>query len=567
MASTVRSAGDEVGGYTVVRTIGAGGSGHVYLVHDAEGSLAALKLVDAASDPIAAERLRREVSALTSLRHDAIPRVLDAEWDDDDTFVVFEYIAGESLFHHVQRHGPLRADELADCAERLADALRTAHEAGVVHRDVTPSNVMMSPRGAVLIDFGLSHRAQDDRLTRDGLVSGTAGYVAPEVIDGAEPGPLADRWAWAATVAFAASGRPPFGVGSGAIRRTLEGVPDLDDFQGAEHVRAALSRDISMRPTMRETVAALRGATEVLPPAAVTEAFAPTPATSVMPAVPQTHVMPAGAEPTAVLPESAATDPRIDAWNGGSDAVADAWGERDAYDERGAWDLDDPEGEGWDEDGTSYDQEWDDHEWDAYEWDEPRPHRPVLLLSWTLMVSAAAAVAPVLAFLTLVLGALTGRATFRRHEAILAARMRHGERRRDVVLHTMGLPWHMTRALVELLPSVLAAAVIGSGVAAFLWWGVNNGLLSNQTTHGLVWGHAVALAVGGLCAAASLWWGLWSGGTREGAHRFADAITPNSGVAVTWVLVAILASAGIITAVALLVQPWWWPLPPMPKVA
>src|SRR6187549_159417 len=113
MAGTVRSAGDEVGGYTVVRSLGAGGSGHVYLGNDGDGTLAALKLVDAKADGVAAERLRREVAALQSLRHDAVPQVIDAELDEDETFVVFEFIPGESLAQHVSRHGPLEGDELA----------------------------------------------------------------------------------------------------------------------------------------------------------------------------------------------------------------------------------------------------------------------------------------------------------------------------------------------------------------------------------------------------------------------------------------------------------------------
>ncbi len=124
---------------------------------------------------------------------------------------------------------------------------------------------MMSPEGAVLIDFGLSHRAEDDRLTREGLVSGTAGYVAPEVIDGAEPGVIADRWSWAATVAYAMTGEAPFGTGNSAIRRTLQGKWKVPDLPGAEVLAAALDRDLEARPGMRDVVAALRGATTVLP--------------------------------------------------------------------------------------------------------------------------------------------------------------------------------------------------------------------------------------------------------------------------------------------------------------
>lgn len=540
MAGTVRATGDVVGGYTVVRTLGAGGSGHVYLVNDAEGSPAALKLVDASSDPTAAERLRREVRALQALRHDAVPRIIDAELDDEETFVVFEFIPGESLAQHVQQKGPLRGEELASFAERIASALSAAHRAGVVHRDVTPSNVMLSPRGAVLIDFGLSHRTEDSRLTRDGLVSGTAGYVAPEVIDGADPGEIADRWSWAATVAYAMTGSAPFGSGSSSIRKTLSGKPQVADAQGADYVRAALGRDISQRPTMREVVAALRGATEVLDAPGATKVM------------PQGFIDDDGDEfpegTTAVLP-----NPRDDA-----EQYGDEYGE--------VYDGEQEYHEDYADDYEDFDELYSSGEGGSGDW-EVKPHRPVLLLAWTLTASLAAAIAPVLAFAALVLGALVGRATFRRAEAIRIARAKHGDRRRDAVLHTMGLPWHMTRALVELLPSVIAAGIIGGAVAGLGWWLVSTGRIAPLTNEGQVWGHAGALAVGALCAAASLWWGLWSGGTREGAHRFAAAVAPSPGVTALWVVVAIVASGAVVAAVMLLVAPWWWPLPPLPVQA
>jgi predicted Ser/Thr protein kinase len=523
MAGTVRAPGDEVGGYTIVRSLGAGGSGHVYLVRDADQAPAALKLVDARADAVAAERLRREVHALQSLRSDAIPRILDAELDDDETFVVFEFIPGDSLAHHVDRHGPLTGEELADFAERVASALTTAHRGGVVHRDVTPSNVMLSPRGAVLIDFGLSHRSEDSRLTRDGLVSGTAGYVAPEVIDGAEPGPIADRWSWAATVAFAMTGEGPFGTGSAAIRKTLAGKPVIANVPGADAVRAALGKDISQRPTMAEVVAALRGATQVV---------SAMPATKVMPVDLTADEDAEEAVEVEVTDVMALAEPD-ELWNDADDYYADRW-------------------------DAGEDAEWSEEA-------EPRPHRPALLLAWTLTASLAAALAPLLAFLALVLGAWVGRATFRRHQAIVAARAKHGARRRDAVIHTMGLPWHMTRALAELLPSVFAAAIIGAGVAALAWWLVSEEIVAPGTSQGQAWGHAIALFAGALAAAASLWWGLWSLGTREGAHRFAAGLAPSRGVTALWVLVALVASAGIVAAVWLGVTPWWWPLPQMPE--
>ena len=276
MGMRIREPGADIGGYTVVAAIGRGGSGDVYRVTDHRGETAALKLVDAQADDAARARLAREVDALKSLRHDAIPRILDAELDGPEPFIVFEYVDGVSLAQQVADHGPLRGEALADLAETIASALAEAHGAGVIHRDVTPANVMMGSRGPVLIDFGLSHRADDPRLTREGMVSGTAGYVAPEVIDGAHPSPTADLWAWAATIAFAMLGQAPFGTGRGALSTTLKGKVRLPNVQGAKEVARALSLDVKGRPSPSSVVAALRGKTERLAPSEMVARDAPT---------------------------------------------------------------------------------------------------------------------------------------------------------------------------------------------------------------------------------------------------------------------------------------------------
>src|SRR5664279_1556261 len=338
MARRALDPGATIGGYVVERQLGAGGSGQVYLVRDGEGLPAALKRVDAQHDDVAVERLRREVRALMAIRHPAVPRVRD--------------------------------EELAFCAERIAGALEAAHAAGLVHRDVTPSNVMMSPDGAVLIDFGLSHREDDDRLTREGLVSGTAGYVAPEVIDGVEPGTTADRWSWAATVAYAMTGEAPFGTGNSAIRRTLQGKWKVPDLPGADVLAAALDRDVDVRPGMRDVVAALRGATTILRRQSV-------PATTLM------EHSPDAPGDTAVLP----TD--------------DAWSEQHVN-------ADD-----WDDDDSSEVDDHDDVEEfllspsdEVVEDVELSPRRPFLVAAWAIAASAGAMLAPVAAAAVITLAAL-----------------------------------------------------------------------------------------------------------------------------------------------------------------
>ena len=512
MAARTLKPGDHIGGYVVVRALGAGGSGQVYLVKNAEDAYAALKRVDAHEDPVAAERLRREVSALMAVRHPAVPRVLDAELDDEDTFVVFEYIAGQALAEHVGTHGPLVGEELAHMAERIAGALEAAHAAGVVHRDVTPSNVMMSPEGAVLIDFGLSHREEDERLTREGLVSGTAGYVAPEVIDGEEPGAAADRWSWAATVAYAMTGKAPFGVGSSAIRKTLAGGWKHPDVVGADVLAAALDKAQDARPGMRDVVAALRGATITLP----------------IPGGPVTEVVDADAD------------------------AGDGWDEDPLdgaeYDDNGVWIGDD---------GGDFVLKASSDLIDI----EVSPRRPVLIGAWAVATAIAAALAPVIAAIVALLATVVARVVFRRSESLRVLRARRGDRWRGSMLYTVSLPWHVVRAFVELLPSIITAALIGGGTAALGWRLVTIGAVAPTTDQGQAWGHAIALGIGALAFEAALWWGLWSWGTREGAYRALESIAPTRGVSAAWVSVAVVVAASVGAAVYLGADVWWWPLP------
>lgn len=542
-----------MGGYVIERALGTGGSGQVYLVRGPDGTQAALKRVDAHDDPVAAERLRREVRALTAVRHPAVPRVLDAELDEEETFVVFEYIEGASLVDEVLSRGPLKGEALAHCAERIAGALEAAHAAGVVHRDVTPANVMMSPHGAVLIDFGLSHREEDARLTREGLVSGTAGYVAPEVIDGAEPGAIADRWSWAATIAFAMTGQAPFGVGSSAIRKTLQATWKAPAVTGAEALLAALDRDVDARPGMRDVVAALRGATTVL--ARPEPAGQPLAKTAVM--------------ETFDVNATAVIDVVDDGYDGEAD---DGYDDTDAgyadtgYDDGGYEDADGDPDLAWEDvigPGSSGDLVLPGR--DTLEAAELATRRPVLVAFCATAVAATAALAPFLSAAVIVVAAIVARTVFRRSEALRIARARRGTRRRDSVLHTVGVPWHVVRGTAELLPSLLVAATVGAGMSTLGWYLVSRGIVAPVTETGQLWGHALSLIVGCLVFQAALWWGLWSWSTREGTYRAAEALVPTAGVAGAWIVVALMMVTAVGVALYVGADPWWWPLPDMPQ--
>ncbi|WP_062071432.1 serine/threonine-protein kinase [Demequina sediminicola] len=555
MASVVREVGDEIGGYTIVDQLGRGGSGAVYKVVDGGGAEAALKLVDARADDVAAERLAREVRSLQSMDHPAVPAILDAELDGDETFVVFEYIPGVSLWDYIQDNGPLRDAELAAFAERTASALEAVHATGSVHRDVTPSNIMMGPDGPVLIDFGLAHMTTDNRLTRDGLVSGTAGYVAPEVIDGEEPGAAADRWSWAATVAYAMTGKAPFGSGTGAISKTLEATVSLPDVPGAEALRAALGRDVDARPEPRQVVAALRGDTVVLPvsqeiPATAVAAVA---ATSVMDAHAhhaETFDASSGGGVAAPAADSADTLASGDVATQVDDGSGDEAPEGDdaigSHSEYG--------------NGDDLDSEPQDERPRTDELVPPAPRRKIMILALTVATAASAVVAPLIAFVIMALAAIVARAGQRRSLALAASRAKRGQRRGDAALHTLGLPWHLLRATGESLPAILLGAVVGVGVGTLGWWLVVEEHVATGSAEVQAWGQAIALFTGALAAAAAIWWGPWSGLTREGAHRLASLVAPSRGPVVAWVVVSLVVFAIMALSVYLLVEPMWWPL-------
>jgi len=266
MERSERTAGDEVGGYTIERVLGAGASGTVYRAVDGGGTPVALKVLhrSLAATDAARERLVREVAALRRVEDDACVTVLDAEVDADEAFVVTELVDGPSLEDEVLGGGPLDADDALELAEKLAHALRAVHDAGLVHRDVKPSNILLAEHGPVLIDFGIAQAVSDARVTSHGFVMGTPGYLAPELLDGADPSPAGDWWGWAASLAFAVTGRAPFGVRplEAVLGRVRAGDVDLAGAGPltAAALRGALVADPAARTSPDDVVAALREA-------------------------------------------------------------------------------------------------------------------------------------------------------------------------------------------------------------------------------------------------------------------------------------------------------------------
>jgi predicted Ser/Thr protein kinase len=282
---------DKFGPYRVLERIGEGGMGVVYLATDSEQRPVAVKVLRpaVAGDPDGRRRLAREVETMRRVRSPFVAEVIDADVACDPPYIVTRYVRGRTLDQVVTADGPLRGAELAAMARGVAAALTAVHSAGVVHRDLKPGNIMLSDGQPIVIDFGIAHSPDSTRITQTGMFMGTPGYLAPEVIEGKQSGQASDVHSWGATVAFAATGRPPFGTGSfeTIFYRIVHGQPDLEGCPRPllPLVAAALARDPARRPAateLAEWTGALTPAALEPGPALVTAA-GPVPATGLGP--------------------------------------------------------------------------------------------------------------------------------------------------------------------------------------------------------------------------------------------------------------------------------------------
>src|SRR5580700_5693258 len=272
-----------LGPYRLLERLGEGGMGVVYLAVDPEQRQVAVKALRPAiaSDPNARRRLAREVETMRRVRSPFVAEVLDADVTSDPPYIVTRYVSGQTLEEVVGRSGPLTGTELARLASGLALALAAVHAAGVVHRDLKPGNVMLAGGEPVVIDFGIAQAPEAARATQTGCFMGTPGYLATEAIEGKPSGPGSDVHSWGATVAFAATGRPPFGTGAfeTIFYRIINGQPDLHGFPAPllSLVGQALARDPAHRPDTAELcrrTAALDPASLVPAAAAAAAGFA-----------------------------------------------------------------------------------------------------------------------------------------------------------------------------------------------------------------------------------------------------------------------------------------------------
>jgi hypothetical protein len=270
-----------VGGYTLLTKLGEGGMGVVHLARRGDGDRVALKVLrpHIVGDDEARHRLAREVGSLQRVDSRWVAGIVDADPWAPIPYVATRYVPGLSLHDLIVEEGAIAGPDLYWFAAGLAEGITSVHAVGVLHRDVKPSNVLMEGRTPILIDFGLARVADDPKLTHTGWLLGTPGYLAPEILYGEDATAASDVHSWAATVAYAGLGRPPFGRGPAMaimdrVRRgqfDLDGLPD--DLR--QVVASALDPEPRNRPTFPQLLDWLRPLTTrrdapaVAPPVAV----------------------------------------------------------------------------------------------------------------------------------------------------------------------------------------------------------------------------------------------------------------------------------------------------------
>ncbi|GGZ35609.1 hypothetical protein GCM10010387_32110 [Streptomyces inusitatus] len=249
-----------IGGHRLLGRLGAGGMGVVYLGRTDAGALAAIKVIlpEHAGDEDFRARFRREAEAARRVDSPWAVPVTGADTEAERPWLATEFVPGPALSDVVTRRGPLPVRSVMALGRLLSRALAAVHAAGLVHRDVKPGNVLLTADGPRLIDFGIARAADATALTATGLLVGTPGFLAPEQVSGGTAGPEGDVFSLGCLLAYAATGRAPFGGGAvdAVLYRTVRDAPDLDGIDDAS-LRSLLERCLAKKPGGRPSAAVL----------------------------------------------------------------------------------------------------------------------------------------------------------------------------------------------------------------------------------------------------------------------------------------------------------------------
>ena len=516
-----------IGPYRLIEKLGEGGMGVVHLALAPSGRAVAIKVLRAhiANDHEARSRLAREVQTLARVQDARVAAVLDADTEGLRPYIVTRYIPGPALDRVVSEEGPLQGEALLRLGRGLTGALHAIHAAGVIHRDLKPANVLLLDGDPVVIDFGIAHFADDIRLTMTGLVMGTPGYLSPEVVEGGSVTEATDWWGWAATLAFAASGVPPFGRGPMGVvlDRVRRGQSDLSgvDARLAPLLRAALSPMADERPHADEIVEALDRY------AAGAPATVAVPVNDPLPFLPR---QPPGPSATQALDQA--------------DVGAE---DRETFEDAQS----DPE----------QDSDW----WAGWQTEpgqpDPRIGRPARIGTLLALMAGAlgtAAVWPVVAAGLSILWFWCARFADRSVTSLVMRRHESGRRRRDIPLAVVASPWHVISSAVAtvialLLPATIAIASTFSAALAVA--AISGGDPQPARSLPLVAGGFLGLMMG--------WWGPGGASLRRGSRSLVRGVAPGKTTTEVVVTILILLGAGLgVLAWQRLGQPDVWPLVP-----
>ena len=250
-----------VGSYRLTGRLGEGGMGRVYLGLSPGGRQVAVKVIHPAhaSDQQFRERFAREIEAARRVGGFHTASVVDADPSADPPWMVTAYIHGRSLADTVRVDGPLSVDQICTLGAGLAEGLAAIHACGLVHRDLKPSNVILADDGPRIIDFGIAKAAGSSAMTTAGVVVGTYSYMSPEQVEGHVAGPDSDVFALGCTLAYAATGRSPFGDDSIAmvVHRIASEPPNLDGVSDAHGLRQLIGECLAKSPGDRPSLSAI----------------------------------------------------------------------------------------------------------------------------------------------------------------------------------------------------------------------------------------------------------------------------------------------------------------------
>lgn len=249
------------GRYQLRELIGRGGMGEVWratdeiLHRDVAVKMLATAMVQKHD---MRERFRREALAVARLSHPRIAAVFDYVEDQDTALIVMELVAGQTLAERLDHEGRVHPAQAAEIVAQAADGLQAAHDAGIVHRDVKPANIMLTPQGAKVLDFGIAATAWDAGLTTTGILVGTLAYLAPERASGEPDTPASDVYALGVVLYELIAGHQPFNADNplALVRAHAAGAPPALPPETPPAMALACQHALAIDPANRTATAA-----------------------------------------------------------------------------------------------------------------------------------------------------------------------------------------------------------------------------------------------------------------------------------------------------------------------